>query len=42
MSEMINYEIVKKSLAGLEEEYTRFQKDHFENWQVWADASEKV
>ena len=42
MSEMINYEIVKKSLASLEDEYTRFQKDHFENWEIWADASEKV
>ena len=42
MSEAINYEVIKKSLSGIEEEYTRFQKEHFGNWEIWADASEKV
>src|SRR3989304_9307664 len=39
---MVNYQVIKSKLAKLEGEYTRFQKEHFENWEVWADASEKV
>jgi len=39
---MLNYKEIKDKLASLEEEYTRFQKDHFENWEIWAEASEKV
>src|SRR4030067_2019328 len=39
---MLTQQLVKDRLAVLEKEYTRFQKEHFENWEIWADASEKV
>src|SRR3989338_1197518 len=39
---MISYQLIKNKLAKLEEEYTSFQKEHFENWEIWAEASERV
>ena len=39
---MLTQQLVKDRLAVLEKEYTGFQKEHFENWEIWADASEKV
>lgn len=39
---MLNHQLVKDKLSSLQTKYTQFQKEHFENWEIWADASEKV
>jgi hypothetical protein len=39
---MITKEMIKEKVADLEKEYVDFMVDHFSEWDLWAQASQKM